>query len=312
MKTIDIVCAGEVLIDFIGHEVDKPIRYTKNYHRFLGGSPTNVAVNTARLGLRSMLVATCGADGLGQFIIEKLQKSGVDCSALRQVTTHPTSVIFVSKSTTTPDFVAYRQADTQILESQLSDEILGKAKIFHTTCFALSKNPAQQTILTLAKKAHLLGLQTSIDVNYSEKIWPNKEEAKAVITSYLQTKPFVKLSEDDCLRWFGEVKSEAFIFNYFHNLGAQLICFTKGKKGVVVSEQGKEPYAQAAITIDEVKDATGAGDAFWSGFLFSRIENKSLEKGISIAQKMAALKLQNLGYLPDNLDINTVTSNNLE
>ncbi|HEX9152431.1 MAG TPA: carbohydrate kinase, partial [Flavobacterium sp.] len=43
-KTIDIICAGEVLIDFIGHEVNTSINRTKDYHRFLGGSPTNVAV----------------------------------------------------------------------------------------------------------------------------------------------------------------------------------------------------------------------------------------------------------------------------
>lgn len=303
MKTIDIICIGEVLIDCIGHEVDTSICQTKNYHRFLGGSPTNVAVNASKLGLNSLLVATCGKDGFGDYIVEKLQKNGVDCSSLRQDETHPTSVIFVSKSTTTPDFVAYRQADAQILESQVAEEKLKQAKIFHTTCFALSKNPAQQTILTLAKKAQSLGLQTSIDINYAEKIWPNKEEAKAVIASYLQTKPIVKLSEDDCLRWFGEEKTEAFIFNYFHSLGAQLICFTKGKKGVVVSEEGKQPYVQPALAIDEIKDATGAGDAFWTGFLYSQIFKKSLDESVALAQKLAAIKLQSVGKLPEDFTI---------
>ncbi|MEY2922355.1 MAG: hypothetical protein RL108_977, partial [Bacteroidota bacterium] len=42
-KSIDIICIGEVLIDFIGHEVNASINKTKDYHRFLGGSPTNVA-----------------------------------------------------------------------------------------------------------------------------------------------------------------------------------------------------------------------------------------------------------------------------
>jgi fructokinase len=58
-----------VLIDFIGHEVNTSITWAKDYHRFLGGSPTNVAVNAARLGLKSVLVATCGQDGLGDYIV---------------------------------------------------------------------------------------------------------------------------------------------------------------------------------------------------------------------------------------------------
>lgn len=65
MKTIDILCIGEILIDFIGHEKNVSISETKNYHRFLGGSPTNVAVNAARLGLNSAIIASCGKDGLG-------------------------------------------------------------------------------------------------------------------------------------------------------------------------------------------------------------------------------------------------------
>lgn len=72
MKTIDILCIGEVLIDCIGHELNVPIEQTQNYHRYLGGSPTNLAQNAAALGLRVVLVAACGQDGLGDFIVNEL------------------------------------------------------------------------------------------------------------------------------------------------------------------------------------------------------------------------------------------------
>ena len=87
-----------------------------------------------------------------------------------------------------------------------------------------------------AKKAKELGLKLSIDINFSERIWPDREEAKEVLKEYLSNDPLVKLSEDDCYRLFAEVKSEDYIFDYFHNLGASTICLTKGKNGVVVSD----------------------------------------------------------------------------
>ena len=59
-KEIDILCVGEVLVDFIGHQSGVLINETRDYHRYLGGSPTNVAMNSARLGLKSALVATVG------------------------------------------------------------------------------------------------------------------------------------------------------------------------------------------------------------------------------------------------------------
>lgn len=306
MSSIDIICIGEVLIDFIGHEINTSINRTKDYHRFLGGSPTNVAVNASRLGLKSVLVASCGQDGLGDYVVRKLKSNNVDTTSIRKSDTASTSVIFVSKSTETPDFIPYRQADCEIFESQLSDETIVNAKIFHTTCFALSKNPARQTILNRAKKAKELGLKLSIDINFSERIWPDREEAKQVLKEYLANDPLVKLSEDDCYRLFAEVKSEDYIFDYFHNLGASTICLTKGKNGVALSDVKEGLLFQEAAKIDDIKDTTGAGDAFWTGFLFAQIENKSLNECITIAQKLASIKLQNVGRLPDNINIKKI------
>ena len=308
MKPIDIICIGEVLIDFIGHEVNTSINRTKDYHRFLGGSPTNVAVNSSRLGLHSILVASCGQDGLGDYVIRKLKANNVNTDFIGKSETIPTSVIFVSKSTETPDFIPYRQADCEIFENQLPDEIIANAKIFHTTCFALSKNPARQTILNRAKKAAELGLKLSIDINFSERIWPDREEAKQVLSEYLSNDPLVKLSEDDCYRLFASVKSEEFIFDYFHKMGVSTICLTKGKNGVVVSDIEKGLFFQKAIPIEEIKDTTGAGDAFWTGFLFAQLRQYDLNTSITIAQKLASIKLQNVGRLPDDININELVS----
>ena len=301
-KTIDIICAGEVLIDFIGHEVNTSINRTKDYHRFLGGSPTNVAVNASRLGLQSALIATCGQDGLGEYIVRKLKENNVITTQVKKLEGVPTSIILVSKSSGTPDFIAYREADYQIAQSQITDELLESAKIFHTTCFALSKNPARTTILESAKKAKELGLQTSIDINFSERIWPDREEAKSVLTEYLSTNPLVKLSEDDCYRLFAESKTEDFIFEYFHGLGASTVCLTKGKDGVVLSNTDLGMFYQKALPVEDIKDTTGAGDAFWTGFLYAQLEQKNLEESITIAQKLAVLKLQNVGRLPENIN----------
>lgn len=286
--------------------MNRSINRTKDYHRYLGGSPTNVAVNASRLGLNALLVATCGQDGLGDYLVRKLKSNKVILDSIQKSQIHPTSVIFVSKSTETPDFIAYRQADCQIEVQQLPDAVLANAKIFHTTCFALSQNPARTTILNRATKAKELGLKLSIDINFSEKIWPNREEAIAVLKEYLSNDPLVKLSEDDCYRLFSEQKSEDFIFDYFHGLGVTTICLTKGKNGVVVSDKTKGIIRQNALEINEIKDTTGAGDAFWTGFLYAQLQNYTLDESIAIAQKLAAIKLQNVGQLPDNIGIDQI------
>lgn len=302
-KNIDILCVGEILIDFIGHQTDVLINNTRDYHRYLGGSPTNVAMNSARLGLNAMMIATVGNDGFGEYIFERLSDVGVATKHIKKIENKPTSVIFVSKSQGTPDFIPFREADFEITENQISTEILLQTNIFHTTCFALSKKPAQSTILKKAEEANNLGCKLSIDINYANKLWNSREEALKVIETYCSFNPLIKISEDDMLRLFEKELPHQEIFEFFHNLGVDIICLTLGVNGVKLSQSGKNVIELPAIKVEKVLDTTGAGDAFWSGFLFACIKEKPIQECLQVALKLAALKLQNVGRLPDNINI---------
>ena len=302
-KYIDILCVGEVLVDFIGHQSGVHINNTRDYHRYLGGSPTNVAMNSARLGLKSVMVATVGDDGFGEYIFNRLAEVGVSTEYIKQIDNKPTSVIFVSRTEDTPDFIPFRKADNYITEDQITKNILEQSKIFHTTCFALSKDPAQSTIIKKAEEAFNLGCKLSIDVNYAKKLWSSQEDALKVIKLYCKFNPLVKISEDDMLRLFEKTMPHEDIFNFFHLEGVETVCLTLGSKGVKLSQKGKNIIELPAIKVDKVMDATGAGDAFWSGFLFAYIKDKPIEKCLEVALQLAALKLQNVGRLPDNINI---------
>lgn len=303
LKSINILSVGEVLVDFIGHQIGVQINQTRDYHRYLGGSPANVAMNSARLGLKSVLVATVGDDGFGEYIFERLAEVGVNTDSIHKISTKPTSVIFVSRTDGTPDFIPFREADSYIVESQISKEMLSDTNIFHTTCFALSKVPAQTTILTKAEEAFDLGCKLSIDINYAKKLWNSREEAFTVIKTYCKFNPLVKISEDDMFRLFEQKLPHQEIFDFFHDFGVDTVCLTLGSKGVKLSQIGKETIQLPAIKIEQVMDATGAGDAFWSGFLFAYIKEKPMEECLEVALQLAALKLQNVGRLPDNINI---------
>jgi len=302
-QNIDILCVGEALIDFIGHQTNVTINDTRDYHRYLGGSPTNVAMNMARLGLRSKMIAAVGDDGFGDYIFERFSEVGVDVSNINRIEKKPTSVIFVSRTKGTPDFIPFREADSCISEEQIPESLLKQAKIYHTTCFALSRKPAQTTILNKAKEAYDSGCKLSIDVNYADEIWESKDEALEIIKAYCKFNPLIKISEDDMLRLFGKKLPHQEIFDFFHNEGVDIICLTLGSNGVILSQKDKELIQLPAIKIDMVMDATGAGDAFWSGFLFAYIKEKPVKECLEVALQLAALKLQNVGRLPDNIDI---------
>ena len=84
-KKKNILCVGETLIDFIGLQSGVTISETKDYHRYLGGSPTNVAINLARLGLNVNMVSTVGDDGFGSYAIQRLERLGVETSSIKRI-----------------------------------------------------------------------------------------------------------------------------------------------------------------------------------------------------------------------------------
>ena len=52
-----------------------------SFAKYVGGSPTNTSIGLARLGLKSALITRVGADHMGRFITEQLEREGVDTSA---------------------------------------------------------------------------------------------------------------------------------------------------------------------------------------------------------------------------------------
>ena len=179
-RSIDIFSAGELLVDFITAEFAQTLDEASLFQRIPGGSPANLAMNMARLGNNAMLAACVGNDDMGTVLYNYVKRLGVDVTHVSQVE-DPTTLILVTRSAAVSNFQPYRGADYQFSIRQFPYQRFEEISIFHTTCFALSKQPAQQVILEAAEKASRAGCQLSIDTNYSTKIWPDTRDAKRVI-----------------------------------------------------------------------------------------------------------------------------------
>lgn len=301
-KKYALLAVGELLGDFLGTEITESLLDAQNFARFQGGSPANLAANMARLGQNTAIVSCVGNENLGKYLVAEVAKTGVDVSNMIFSDIEPTSIVIVSRTKSTPDFIPYRTADKMILPSDLPDELLSQVAIFHTTCWPLSMNPSQNTVLDAAKRAKKLGCILSADLNYAPRVWPNRAEAHEVIKSYLSNGAIIKMSDDDAERFYGETKPMEEILQDFHSWGADLICFTLGSKGSVISLKGDSENILVPGKNINVVDSTGAGDSYWAGFLTAYLESKSPEVCAKAGANLAALKLQTLGPLPASVD----------
>ena len=291
MKKYDLLSVGELLIDILGTDYATSLLDTPNFRRIQGGSPANLAGNLSKLGKNVALISCVGNDNLGVYLKNEIEKTGIDTNYIAVSETQPTTIVVVSRTKATPDFIAYRTADRMLLPEHISDELLADSAIFHTTCFALSQNPAQTTIVDAARRAFELGCLVSIDANYAPSIWPNRAEAWQVLNEYCSYGAFVKLSDDDATRLYGKVIDNEQIISDFHAKGASLVCLTLGAEGSIISyENGAKRYQLLGKKI-EVVDATGAGDAFWSGFLCAYLDGKPIPDCAEYGSAIAVLKL---------------------
>jgi len=299
-RSTDILCAGELLVDFITAEFVRTLDEATLFRRIPGGSPANLCMNMARLGNNAILSASVGNDDMGTVLKNYVARLGVDVSCVTQVD-DPTTLVLVTRSAAVSNFQPYRGADAMLSIRQFPFGRFEEIGIFHTTCFAMSKQPAQHVILQAAEKAKRAKCQISIDANYAEKIWPERRDAQRIVAEFCRLGTLIKISDVDWSRLYEDEspRPEA-VLDHFLKMGAQEICFTLGAEGCWVAN-GDERHFLPSRPI-EVKDTTGAGDAFWSGYLTARLDEKNLLECAIAGRRMAELKLMHFGPLPDRVE----------
>jgi fructokinase len=299
-RPIDILSAGELLVDFITAEFVQTLEEAALFKRVPGGSPANLCMNMARLGNNTMLAASVGNDDMGTVLRNYIARLGVDVTNVVQVD-EPTTLILVTRSATVSNFQPYRGADAMLSIRQFPFGRFEEIGIFHTTCFALSKQPAQHVLMQAAEKAKRAGCLLSIDTNYADKIWPERREAQRILAELCRLGALVKVSDLDWGQLYEDgAPAPDFVIDHFLKMGAKEVCFTLGAEGCWVGN-GDERHFLPSRPV-EVKDTTGAGEAFWSGYLTARLDGKNLLECATAGRRMAELKLGHFGPLPDKVE----------
>ena len=78
MTKLDVITIGRSSVDLYGSQVGGRLEDMASFDKYIGGSPTNIACGTARLGLKSALLSRVGDEHMGRFILEQLAREGVE------------------------------------------------------------------------------------------------------------------------------------------------------------------------------------------------------------------------------------------
>ncbi len=297
---LDVLAVGETLVDFISYEQVRSLRTARQFTRYLGGQPANVAVYVAKLGGRSAVLSKVGTEYFGEFLEEQLQRHGVSTECLLRTDELPTTNTFVTRTVSVPDMQVNRGADQLLHIRDVSEDLIERAAAVHTSVFALSKEPERSAIRRALRLARRHGKLVSLDPNYSPRIWPDKDEAWEVIAEVMPNVTLVKPSLEDARRLFDynmdEQALEEACLREFHDLGAEVVIVTRSGGTVTISD-GRVVERVGPLPIVRVENVTGARDAFWSALLLAHLDGKPWPVAVRFAHEVAALKLRIIGHV---------------
>lgn len=300
-RKYDLLAVGELLIDMKSEDYEDNFE-GNTYKRFFGGSPANIGMNTKRLGINSLVAAAVGEDGLGRFLIKELKSVAIDTSCI-QVLEYSTSLVLVTKSIDSPIPIFYRDADYQLKYTKELSLAGDNSSIIHFSCWPISRMPVRDTIERVIENGIKNGSLICFDPNYHPMIWQKGEDGVEFVKSIISKVDIIKPSKDDAIRIFGEATDEKHL-EMFLKLGVKLVIMTLGKDGAIVTN-GKEKIRFKSLAT-EVKDVTGAGDAFWSGFYVGIVKEFTIKEALNLGFAVSAYKLKYNGAVVDLPSFETI------
>ena len=277
-KSMDFITIGELLIDFL------PGKEAGSYVRNAGGAPANVAISAARNGLHSGMYCKVGNDDFGKFLLDTLRENQVEPLAPEMTDDATTTMAFVSLNEYNDRSFTFARkpgADMLLDKAEIKDEHLKDCRLLQAGSLTLSGGPAVEATEYAMKRAKELRKMVSFDINYRNLLWKDDKAActKKVLEN-LKYVDFLKLSDEE----IDMVGGHDNLLNVMKEHNVTVAVLTLGGDGAEVFYDGNS-YVIPGFKVDHVADTTGAGDAFWGGFL-SYILNQGVQSVEDVNKEM--------------------------
>ncbi|TDD48078.1 5-dehydro-2-deoxygluconokinase [Nonomuraea terrae] len=284
----DLITFGRCGVDVYPLQTGVGLADVETFGKFLGGSPTNVAVAAARHGLRSAVITAVGADPFGEYVRRAIRGFGVDDVFVSTIEGPATPVTFCEIFP--PDhFPIYfyrgeHPPDLRITPSMLDLRAIAETGLFWFSLTGLSREPSAA--------AHHAALEartggwTVFDLDYREALWESREAARQAARRALPHATVAVGNLDEVETAVGVRDPEA-AAQAMLDAGVRVAIVKMGPDGVFARTADDE---RARVEPMEVKvvNGIGAGDAFGGALCLGLLRGWPLERTLRFANAAGA------------------------
>lgn len=286
---LDVLTIGRCGIDIYPLQVGVGLEEVETFGKFLGGSPTNVAVAAARYGHSSAVVTGVGADPFGRFVRTEMRRLGVDDEYVVTKADYNTPVTFCEIFP--PDdfpLYFYREPSAPDLELTAADmpmEAIRSASIFWVSATGVSQEPSRAAHHAALDARRREGL-TIVDLDYRPMFWESRQAAHREVSALLPKVTVAIGNREECEVAVGHSDPEA-AADALLEAGVELAIVKQGLAGTLAKTRSERVVMP--VTRVETKNGLGAGDAFGGALCHGLLAGWSLEKTIYAASTAGAI-----------------------
>jgi sugar/nucleoside kinase (ribokinase family) len=293
MTAYDVSSIGFYVLDILGRPVTRipdggRADFIQEIRMTVAGTAGATAVDCAILGLKTLAVTTVGEDEMGDFLVAKMEKFGVDCSMVERDGSVQTSatILPVRPNGERPALHVPGTAATFTIAPEKIEAALD-ARIVHLGGTGLLKRFDGEPSVALLKRAKALGRTTTFDLIQATP------ETFRLVKPMMPHVDYFLPSIEEASEMAGRRNPRA-AASFFKELGAKNVLLTMGGEGVYVSPADDEDYRLSAYAIDVV-DTTGCGDSFTAGIIVGLAHDWPLRECARFASAVAAKVAMGLG-----------------
>jgi 5-dehydro-2-deoxygluconokinase len=315
--TLDVITLGRCSVDLYGQQIGTRLEDMASFAKAVGGSPTNIAIGCARLGLRAGLITRVGDEPFGRFIREQLGREGVDTATVVTDPRRLTALAFVGvRDEHAFPLVFYREncADMALCVEDIDADAVARAGALVLTGSHLSTEVVRAASHAAVAAALAAGRRVALDIDYRPNLWGLAHRgagdvryvASEVVTAELQrivphcdlivgTEEEIRIAggEDDVHRALRALRTTS----------NAAIVLKRGPMGCVVFDGAipnrlDDGISGAGFPI-EVYNVLGAGDGFMAGLLRGWLRGETWETSCTWANACGAFAVSRLLCAPE-------------
>jgi 5-dehydro-2-deoxygluconokinase len=314
--TLDLVCIGRTCVDLYAEQEGARLEDVQSFRKYVGGSATNIAFNTARLGVKSAMLTRVGEEQMGRFVRRTLADVGVDVSHVTFDPEHltPYVLLAIRDIDDFPRIFAYgAAADLALDEGDVDSDFIASSKALLVTGTPLSRIGSRAASLKAVKAAKEAGTSVVLDLDYRPVFWGVASHAQGgqmFVASEEVTKGYGSVLPDcdlvvgteEEIRIAGGSTDIREALKGVRDLSEATIVLKVGAMGAIVFAEEIPDDLEDGVRVPgfpvEVFNSVGAGDAFMSGFLSGWLREEPLKECLRLGNACGAIVVSRHGCSP--------------